>query len=213
MPPSNAATLAVAPTRETTTAVVVVHGIGPQKPGRLVGSVADGLKGFLDRQANRPVDVRRLSDRIEFLYARRRQRRDVVHRVVLLETYWADARLRPGPFRSLAWLVRFGPALIALLFAPDHRDLEHSSAPLQARRRGRRPAPAQAPRPAPRHRLRPRSLAAPRDRPRRPRPRRAAHHQPLPAQQDRRGGDRGGQRGVRSGRPSGRGSGRVGENC
>lgn len=128
MQPSSAAKPSAAPTRDATTAIVVVHGIGPQKPGRLVGSVADGLKGFLDRQANRPVDVRRLSDRIEFLYARRRQRCDVVHRVVLLEAYWADSRLRPGPFRSLAWLVRFGPALIALLFAPGHRDIQHSSA-------------------------------------------------------------------------------------
>ena len=79
---------------------------------------------------------------------------------------------------------------------PPARSL--SSAPaLQARRRGRRPAPTQAPRPAPRDRLSPRPLAAPRDRPRRTRPRRAAYHEPLPAQQNRRGGDRGGKRRVR----------------
>jgi hypothetical protein len=121
--------------RGSTTAVVVIHGIGAKKAGGPLQSVAGPLEQFLYRQAPGTVSVTRrdstdnLPEYTEFLYEStigRGQQRST-QRVVMLEVLWADIGRRTSGVRSLIWILKSLPLLGLLVIAPDNRDLNDVS--------------------------------------------------------------------------------------
>lgn len=114
--------------RDGTTAVVLVHGIGNQRPGSTLRPLASSIEQVLYRQAPGRV---RVTDRpasggrpayTEFGYAARARRQRRIQRVVLLEAFWAD--LKPSSYgpRTFSWFVLSMPLLLLLSIAPDYSD-------------------------------------------------------------------------------------------
>lgn len=119
--------------RDGTTAVVLVHGVGNQWPGKVLRPFARSIEQVLYRQA--PGQVR-VTDRsasggmpayIEFGYTTRAGGRRRVQRVVLLEAFWADLRPASHGLRTFSWFVLSLPLLLLLSIAPDHSDAKFRS--------------------------------------------------------------------------------------
>ncbi|MFJ5780067.1 hypothetical protein [Streptomyces sp. NPDC093094] len=121
------------PDRQNSVAVVVVHGIGNQKPGGPLEEVAGSVEQILCRQASQRVMVtRRPSDgetfaHVEFQYAGRVDKQRVKQRVVFLEAFWADAGRRPRGLQTLVWIVKSIPLMLLMAVAPDRRDVQGPS--------------------------------------------------------------------------------------
>ena len=117
-----------APTRDSTTAVVVVHGIGSKKPGGPLRSVANPVEQFLYRQAPQEVWVTRQPARggepeqVEFIYEKTVKGKRLKQRVVMTEVLWADVKHRPHRLKTIGWFLRSFPLMILLAVAPDHND-------------------------------------------------------------------------------------------
>jgi hypothetical protein len=118
------------PGRKASTAVVVVHGIGSQKPGGPLRSVSQPLEEVLSSQGSRPIKVKRVHEKssgldlIEFLYDTTLKGRRTKARVLMMESYWANPGHRPGLFRTIGWFIKCLPLLIILLLAPGHGDFD-----------------------------------------------------------------------------------------
>lgn len=114
--------------RAGTTAVVMVHGIGNQRPGSTLRPLASSIEQVLYRQAPGRVRVLRrpASDGTptytEFGYATREGRQRRIQRVVMLEAFWADLKPRSDGARTFGWFVRSLPLLLVLSIAPDYSD-------------------------------------------------------------------------------------------
>jgi hypothetical protein len=114
--------------REGTTAVVLVHGIGNQRPGSTLRPLASSIEQILYRQAPGRV---RVTDRpassgmpayTEFGYVTRVGRQRRIHSVVLLEAFWADLKPSSQGPRTFSWFMLSLPLLLLLCIAPDYSD-------------------------------------------------------------------------------------------
>ena len=116
-----------------TTAVLVVHGIGSQKAGEPLHSIANPIEHFLYKQSPVQVSVRNRDGTgsyppySEFLYEIKGKGRRAKQKVIITEVLWADTAHRPSGLKTFGWFLWSLPMLIALAFAPDRYDLEHGN--------------------------------------------------------------------------------------
>jgi hypothetical protein len=121
------------PREEATTAVIVVHGIGLKKAGDPLKSVAGPIEQFLYRQAPGKVMVQHQTATVtqrpsaEFLYQRKVKGSNIKQRVLMTEVLWADSARRPGGLRTAGWVTWTFPMLMAMILAPDRRDIQDTS--------------------------------------------------------------------------------------
>jgi hypothetical protein len=121
------------PAGKATTALVVVHGIGSQKPAEPLHMVADPIKDFLYEQVPGQVLVRHQAatesrqERVEFVYEAREDGRRAKQKLVVTEVLWANIAHRANGLTTFGWLIRSLPILLALPFAPDRHDLRHGN--------------------------------------------------------------------------------------
>jgi hypothetical protein len=121
------------PAGKATTALVVVHGIGSQKPGEPLHMVADPIKDFLYEQVPGKVLVRHQAatesreERVEFVYEAREDGRRAKQKLVVTEVLWVNMAHRANGLTTCRWLIRSLPILLALPFAPDRHDLRHGN--------------------------------------------------------------------------------------